>query len=80
MLLLLSLDYSHAHASEEICARPQRCCVNISKELMTIKKNANLEDTGEDNGSAGIKWLMLVGASLIWDLSLVVYFVFSVGT
>ena len=47
---------------------------------MTIKKNDNLEDTGEDNGSAEIKRLMLVGASLIWDLSLVVYFVFSVGT
>ena len=54
--------------------------MNISKELVTIKKNDNLGDTDEDNGSAGIKWLMLVGASLIWDLSLVVYFVFSVGT
>ena len=56
--------------------------MNISKELTTIKKNDNLEDTGEDNGSAEIKRLMLVGAywGLIWDLSLVVYFVFSVGT
>ena len=51
MLLLLSLDYT-THASEEICARPRRCCVNISKELMTIKKSDNLEDTDEDNGSA----------------------------
>ena len=47
---------------------------------MTIKKNNNLEYTYEDNGSAEIKRLMLVRASLIWDLSLVVYFVFSVGT
>ena len=50
--------------------------MNISKEL-TIKKK---KDTSEDNGSAEIKRLILVGASLIWDLSLVVYFVFSVGT
>ena len=42
--------------------------MNISKELMTTKKNDNLEDTGEDNGSAEIEWLVLVGASLIWDL------------
>ena len=54
--------------------------MNISKELMTLKKNDNLEDTDEYNGSAEIKRLMLVRASLIWDLSLVVYFVFSVGT
>ena len=47
---------------------------------MTIKKKDNLEDTDKDNGCAEIKRLMLVGASLIWDLSLVVYFVFSVGT
>ena len=54
--------------------------MNISKELMTIKKNDSLEYTDEDNGSAEISRLMLVGVSFIWDLSLVVYFVFSVGT
>ena len=26
--------------------------MNISKELMTVKKSDNLEDTDEDNGSA----------------------------
>ena len=41
--------------------------MNISKEL-TIKKKDNLEDTDEDNGCAEIEWLVLVGASLIWDL------------
>ena len=48
--------------------------MNISKELMTIKKNNNLDNTAE------IKRLFLVRASLICDLSLVVYFVFSLGT
>ena len=52
------------------------------RDASASKKDDNLEDKYEDNGSAEIKRLMLVGAywGLIWDLSLVVYFVFSVAT
>ena len=33
--------------------------MNISNELMTIKKSDNLEDTDEDNGSAYASWGLL---------------------
>ena len=39
--------------------------MNISNELMTIKKNDNLEDKDDGDGSAVIKRLLLVRASLI---------------
>ena len=39
--------------------------MNISNELMTIKKNDNLEHKDDGDGYAVIKRLLLVRASLI---------------